>query len=131
MLRFSHMIFYVADVSATVAFYEEAFGLKIKFVHESGDYAELDTGTTALGFASEEMAAMNLPGGYQGYTSKQPPFASEIALKSDDVSRDYKHAVESGAEPLVEPLEKPWGQRVGYLRDPNGILIEIGSEMQA
>ena len=92
--------------------------------------AELETGSTSLSFASEQMAALNLPNGHQSHALDKPPFASEIAFTSDDVSRDYTQAVESGATVLVEPLEKPWGQLVGYARDPNGILIEIASEMQ-
>jgi len=26
---------------------------------------------------------------------------------------------------LEEPVTKPWGQKVGYLRDTNGFIIEI------
>lgn len=29
----------------------------------------------------------------------------------------------------VEPFEKPWGQTVGYVRDINGVLIELCSPM--
>ena len=129
MLRFSHMIFYVEDVPATVSFYKKAFGLNPKFVHEEGLFAELDTGGTSLSFASEQMAAKNLPGGHQSHSLGKPPFANEITLTSEDVARDYNRAVEAGAEAHVQPLEKPWGQLVGYLRDPNGMLIEIASEM--
>lgn len=129
MLKFSHMIFYVSDVRETLAFYEKAFGLKTKFLHESNMYGELDTGSTSLGFASNEMAALNLPDGHQKPSLEQAPFANEIAFTSKNVEADYDHAIQSGATALTAPTEKPWGQVVGYLRDPNGIVIEIGSEM--
>ncbi len=32
----------------TVEFYERAFGLSRRFLHESGSYAEMETGATAL-----------------------------------------------------------------------------------
>lgn len=126
---FSHMIFYVKNVKDTVKFYEQAFGLEVRFIHESGQYAEMETGQTALSFASLEAADMNLPGGYQQHSPEQSPFANEITFTSKDVNGAYAKAVAAGATALTEPLEKPWGQLVGYVRDPDGILIEIGSEM--
>ncbi len=41
-------IVYVPEVSASLAFFENAFGLKRKFLHESGTYGEMDTGETTL-----------------------------------------------------------------------------------
>ena len=38
-----------------------------------------------------------------------------------------KTAVDAGANLYAEPVEKPWGQTVAYLRDPNGILIELAT----
>jgi catechol-2,3-dioxygenase len=35
-MKLSYIIFYVRDVSQAVAFYEQAFGLKQRFIHESG-----------------------------------------------------------------------------------------------
>jgi catechol 2,3-dioxygenase-like lactoylglutathione lyase family enzyme len=30
---------------------------------------------------------------------------------------------------VVGPLEKPWGQVVAWVRDPNGILVELATPM--
>ena len=38
-------------------------------------------------------------------------------------------AVEAGARELSGPKQKPWGQTVSYVRDPNGVLIELCSPM--
>lgn len=129
MIKFSHIIFYVSDVKETAAFFEEAFRFKVKFMHESKEYAELDTGEVSISFASEKLGASNLPDGFQKQDLKSPPFACEIALTTDDVQRDFNHAVDLGATEVAQPAEKPWGQVVGYIRDPNGILIEIGSQL--
>ncbi|MEM7274078.1 MAG: VOC family protein, partial [Actinomycetota bacterium] len=36
-----YILSYVPDVPATLAFYEKAFGLAVRFVTEEGDYGEL------------------------------------------------------------------------------------------
>jgi lactoylglutathione lyase len=35
----------------------------------------------------------------------------------------------AGASAVKSPETKPWGQIVGYVRDPNGFLVEICSEL--
>ena len=47
-MKFSYTILYVKDVAQSVAFYERAFGLKQRFIDESGQYAEMETGETSL-----------------------------------------------------------------------------------
>lgn len=46
-------------------------------------------------------------------------------------SPDEQRAVESGAVPVSKPEEKEWGQKVGYVRDLDGIVIRMGSYVQA
>ena len=126
-MKFGYTILYVKDVEKTVAFYESAFGLKRKFVHESG-YGEMDTGETKLAFASVELATSNgvpfVPANPEG-----PSPAVEVALVTQDVAGAFSVAVKAGAVPVAEPKQKPWGQTVGYVRDLNGFLIEICSPM--
>lgn len=128
MLRFGYTLLYVADVKQTVDFYAAAFGIPCRFQADSGDYAELETGGTALGFVALRLADSNgtphtidLPAG------KSP--AMEIGLLSDDVAASYAKAVAAGAIATVPPKQKPWGQTVAYVRDNNGFLVEICSPM--
>lgn len=51
-MKFKYTILYVDDVVETFSFYEKAFGLQKKMLHESGEYGELDTGSTTLSFSS-------------------------------------------------------------------------------
>lgn len=127
-VRFSHTIFYVKDVIKTIRFYEAAFGIKPKFIHESNAYAELATEGVALAFASEELGHMNLPGGFQPNNPDKPPQACEVAFITEDPMKLYQQAVKNGAVGLSPPKPKPWGQVVGYVRDPNGILVEVAGE---
>jgi len=127
-MRFGYTILYVRDVAASVTFYEQAFGLARRFVHESGTYAEMETGATTLAFASEELAEAN---GLviRPNTTRDPAAGFEIGLVSEDPDAGYARAVAAGAIALVPVKEKPWGQKVGYVRDLDGCLVEICSPM--
>ena len=123
-MKFGYTIVYVPDVLASVEFFEKAFGLKRRFVHESG-YAEMETGATALAFASHDLGASNLPSGYTKASSSREPLGMEIALVTDDVAAAHAKAIAEGAVSIKEPLLKPWGQTVSYIRCPDGTLVEI------
>jgi lactoylglutathione lyase len=119
-MRFAAAILYVPDVPSAVDFYVAAFGLTRGFADDSGSYATLAGDGAVLAFASYDVAppaegVRERPGGF------------EIWLETADVAAAYEKAVGSGAEPVAEPVVKPWGQTVAYVRDPNGTLIELGS----
>ncbi len=126
MMKFGYTIIYVPDVLASVEFFEKAFGLKRRFVHESG-YGEMETGATALAFASHDLGASNLPGGYVKANQSGVPLGMEIALVTDNVVEAHAKALAEGAISVKEPLLKPWGQTVSYVRCPDGTLVEICS----
>jgi lactoylglutathione lyase len=126
-MKFGYTILYVKDVEKTVAFYEAAFGLKRKFVHESG-YGEMDTGETKLAFASVDLATSNGVSFVQANPEGPSP-AVEVAFVTEDVAAAFAVAVKAGAVPVAQPKQKPWGQVVAYVRDLNGFLVEICSPM--
>lgn len=128
-MRYGYTIVYVADVAATLTFYEQAFGLSRRFLHESGQYGELDTGATVLAFSRHDLAGTLFPGGYIAVQPDKTPPGIELGLVIEDVAAAYERAVTAGALPLLPPTQKPWGQIVGYVRDPNGVLIELCSPM--
>ena len=125
-MKFGYTIIYVPDVLASVEFFEKAFGLKRRFVHESG-YGEMDTGATALAFASHEVGRSNLPNGYIKADDSAVPLGIEVALVTDNVVEAHNKAVSAGAVSIKEAMQKPWGQTVSYVRCPDGILVEICS----
>jgi hypothetical protein len=79
-MKFGYTIVYVPSVADTLTFYKEAFGLETRFLHESGQYGELNTGETVLAFASHAMGEMNLDGHYQKSDLNAPPFGVELAF---------------------------------------------------
>lgn len=125
-MKLGYVILYVPDVEAAVVFYERAFGLARRFVHESKTYAEMETGATALAFASEAMAATSVPD-FRRNRPGDDPAAVEVGLVSADVGKAFESAVANGAVPVKPPTAKPWGQTVSYVRDLNGFLVEICS----
>jgi lactoylglutathione lyase len=121
-------IVYVEDPLAASAFFERAFGLRPEFAAPDGTYAQLDTGQTKLAFAAYALGEGNFPGGVARPDARQP-FNVELALVSPDVDGATARAIEAGCALLADPVDKPHGQRVAYLRDPFGTLIEIASPL--
>jgi catechol 2,3-dioxygenase-like lactoylglutathione lyase family enzyme len=128
-MQFAYTIVYVADVSASLDFFERAFGIQRRFLHDSGTYGELDTGKTALAFAKHDIARANLGRDYVAADASAAPLGVEIGLACTDVPAAFARAVAAGAVALHEPALKPWGQTVAYLRCPDGTLIELCTPM--
>lgn len=124
-MKLGYTIIYVPDVARSLNFFEAAFGLKRRFIHESGTYGELDTGETTLSFAAHELGHMNFPGGHVRASESEQPLGIEIALVTDDVQAAHRKALQSGGIELSPPVAKPWGQTVSYVRAPDGTLVEL------
>jgi lactoylglutathione lyase len=125
LMKLGYTIVYVSDVAASLAFYEQAFGLKRRFLHDSGSYGELDTGQTTLSFAAHELGDANFPGGHVRADRSAQPLGMEIGLVTQDVPAAHMKAVAAGARELSPPTTKPWGQIVSYVRAPDGCLVEL------
>ena len=121
-------IVYVEDPVAASEFYASTFGLRPEFAAPDGSYAQMDTGQTKLAFASYGLAESNFPGGV-ARPDPQRPSNVEVTLVSRDVDGATRIALDAGCTLLAEPVDKPHGQRVAFLRDPFGTLIEIGTPM--
>lgn len=123
-MRFRYTILYVADVAASLGFYQQAFGFTVKMLHESGDYGELQTGDTLLAFSSLNL--MRELGKDPGSADPQRPIF-ELAIEAEDVQAAVEQALVAGAKLVKQPSLMPWGQTIAYVSDPNGFLLEICS----
>jgi lactoylglutathione lyase len=124
-MQFAYTIVYVSDVAASLAFFERAFGLARRFLHESGGYGELETGATTLAFASHEVARANVGSDHVAGDASTLPLGIEVGLVTDDVAAACTRAVAVGATLVNAPSSKPWGQTVAYVRCPDGTLVEL------
>ena len=115
-MKFGYALFYVDDVEKTMNFYYDAFGLTKGFLHESGQYGEMVTGETKIGFVGHAVASLN-GFDYQKINLSEKPIPFEIAFVTQDVSAAYQKAIAAGASALSSPASKPWGQVVSYVKD--------------
>jgi lactoylglutathione lyase len=124
------VIAYVDDPPAASAFYQQTFGLRNEFAAPDGSYAQLDTGATKLAFASYALGEKNFANGVRrADTNGKPPPNVEIVLVADDVDGAYKIALDAGCTSLAPPEDKPQGQRVAFVRDPFGNLLELATPL--
>jgi catechol 2,3-dioxygenase-like lactoylglutathione lyase family enzyme len=130
-MKFAYTLVYVTDVAASLAFFERAFGLPTRFLHESGAYGEVDTGAsgTTLAFVDHATARDSVQHDYVAADASPQPLGMEIGFTVADVPAAYERAVAAGARPLAAPLTKPWGQTVAYVRCPDGTLVELCTAM--
>jgi lactoylglutathione lyase len=128
-MKLGWAIVYVDEPAAAAEFYEKTFGLRADFVAPGGSYAQLDTGPTKLGFASYELGEKNFDGGVRRADADGQPPNVELALVHDDVDAAYATALDAGCRALAAPEDKPQGQRVAYVRDPFGTLLELATPL--
>ena len=129
-MKYAYTILYVESVPETIEFYEKAFRFVRKFLTPENDYGELISGETTIAFASIELGSSNLKKGFEKSNVAKKPFGVELAFTSENIEQDFQKAIDEGATVFELLTEKPWGQKVGYLRDNNGFLIEICTPMK-
>jgi lactoylglutathione lyase len=121
-----YIILIVEDLDRALHFYTGVLGLRLG--HRSGDYAQLDTGTTRLAFYTRSAMAKSLSLALDAPASNAPGF--EIGFKVADVDAAFSELVARGAPAVVPPTDRFWGQRTAYVRDPDGHLVELAQDLR-
>jgi lactoylglutathione lyase len=99
-------------------------------IHKSEDgnaYGELETGEMTLAFADRSFVSTHFSIPVQKGGLKNDPPPVELALVGEERAGGLDKAIGAGAIPVHDPVRKPWGQIVGYVRDANGFLVELCS----
>ncbi len=118
---------FVEDMGRMIRFYRDVLGFEIKEDEDTSNVFLVKDGTLFLLYGRSDFEKM---------TSRRYEYIkglnghSEIALYVDtfeEVDERFKEVVQKGAQPILEPITEPWGQRTCYVADPEGNLIEIGS----
>lgn len=106
------------DLERLVAFYVAAFDAERTYGFPGEDgadvYVSLAIGGTELGVGRADVA-----GTAHGRTA--------LWFYVDDVDATYGRALEAGATSETEPTDMPWGERVAQVRDPDGLVINLGA----
>ncbi len=125
-LKLGYVILYVENLEKTRHFYENLLGLELR--NEFGTYIEFNTGSTVLSFntreGGREVTSLPIPNGIR----QEQTF--ELGFVTEDVEAVIENLRKEGVPILMELVEKPWGQRVAYVADPDGHYIEICSPME-
>ena len=127
-IKFDMIGIFVNDLKKMVQFYQDVVGLEVEWEGE-GSYVEFKH--DGIRFSMFERKQLpNLLG-------QEPSFPKgingtfELALKVGDkenVDAYYARMIKSGAQSIYEPRDEPWHMRSAMIADPEGNLIEIGSD---
>ena len=120
-----YLILIVEDLDRALGFYVDVLGLRLG--HRSGDYAQLDTGGTRLALYTRSAMAKPLGIALDPPASNAPGF--EVGFKVLDVDEAFVELIARGAQPMVPPTDRFWGQRTAYVRVPDGHLIELAQDL--
>lgn len=106
-------VMHVADVNATAAYYRDILGFKWDF--GDGEYAVV----------WRDNSAVHLARGGQ----RSPPSGIHLFQWVRDIDAYYREIRDRGADVLEEPTDRPYQIREFKVRDPNGIDIVFGQEI--
>lgn len=118
---------FVKDMPVMVRFYRDVLGFEIEEDENTANVHLIKDGTLFMMFGRDDFEKM---------TSHKFDYAGrvnghyEIALGAAnyaEVDTIFEEVTKKGAEPVMEPMTMPWGQRTCYVADPEGNLVEIGS----
>jgi lactoylglutathione lyase len=130
MMRLSHIRLLTNQYPEMFRFYRDALDLRVRWGDEHGVYADLDTGNgvdIAL-FSRARIAEMIGTSGHPEKSKAQDPVMLIFAV--DDVDFRANRLIEQGATLVNPPADQPdHGIRSAHLRDPDGNLIELNTEL--
>ncbi|MDP8969386.1 MAG: VOC family protein [Actinomycetota bacterium] len=122
-----YIVVIVAELDRALRFYVDLLGLPLG--HRSGPYAQLQTGETRLALYERQAMAATLGTGRLTAPDPDAP-GFELGFKVDDVDAAYAELTAAGAAGVSAPTNRAWGQRTAYLRDPDGHLVELVTQLQ-
>jgi catechol 2,3-dioxygenase-like lactoylglutathione lyase family enzyme len=139
--RLHHTGYTVSDLDRSVAFYRDLLGCEVLAEQEKqGGYLAAIVGYPD---AHVRMAHLRLPAGEHvvelfqylapaGVAADVEPKnvgASHLCFLTDDLARDYERLSAAGVSFVSPPVEVDTGINAGgyalYLRDPDGIVVEL------
>ena len=126
--KFDLIGLFVNDLEKMVNFYKDVIGVDIDW-NGQGPYAEFHH--KGIRFAMYERKDLprilglrpSFPTGING--------TFELAINVGEpqkVDETYQTLIASGAKPIYPPRNEPWKMRSAMITDPEGNLIEIGSD---
>ena len=119
--RLGYVVRFVESLDAAVRFYQGVLGQSLS--KRTDHWAQFDCGSLTLGLYARAAMAENL--GVAESELGTPPGALELAFEVEDVDAAFRAALDAGARSFRPPEDRPWGERTGYILDPDGALVEL------
>ncbi|MDH3605734.1 MAG: VOC family protein [Acidimicrobiia bacterium] len=104
------IIVQAADPSALADFYVRALSIDADEVVEEDGHYGFDLGEIYLGFDRSD-------------GSHQHPGPISFWLTVDDLDATFHRCIEEGATAVLEPVDRPWGDRLASVKDPEGNVV--------
>ena len=120
-----YVVLIVKDLEPTLEFYCGVLGLEL--LHRKPTYAQIIAGTTRLGIYTRRAMEETLGRDLEEPSESAPAF--ELGFKVDDVDAAFAELAALGVEVATPPTTRLWGQRTGYVLDPDGNLIELAQDL--
>ena len=122
VIRF-HIAFHARDFDKSVHFYETLLGLQ----RVSG-WDRLDEKGVVLSAGGN--AAVEIYGTPEGVAYNGPsPSGTDIVFNVSNVDAWYERLKSAGVEIAAPPQDTHWGGRIFYMKDPDGIIVEVFSNL--
>jgi lactoylglutathione lyase len=116
----------VSDLSRSLVFYRDLLSGVVSYrFPEQGEPAFV---VVTLGESSELGLGAMSDGGEAIHGEPLRPASGhriELCVYVDDVDAVVQAARASSFAVVVEPKDQPWGERIAYLRDPDGNLVML------
>jgi catechol 2,3-dioxygenase-like lactoylglutathione lyase family enzyme len=127
-IKFDLIGLFIEDLYKMVDFYSNVIGIEIDWDGQV-PYAEFKHDGIRFAMYERKMLPellgqeLSYPEGING--------TFELAInvgQPDQVDKTFKKMVDAGAQPIYEPRDESWKMRSSMIADPEGNLIEIGSD---
>jgi len=118
---------FVENMENMIKFYRDVLGFEIKEELDTSNVYLKKDGTLFLLYGRKDFEKMTNRK-YEYVKGLNGHFELALYVDTfDEVDETYNRIIKQGANPILEPITEPWGQRTCYIADPEGNLIEIGS----
>jgi lactoylglutathione lyase len=106
------------DLEGALRFYRDLLGATVSYEFPGPDgkpaYVGLELGEAHLGIGRDPDAP------------SEPSARFSLWVYADDCDAAVERLRAAGVEIAEEPVDRPWGERVARVRDPDGNLVLIG-----
>ena len=122
MRRVDHVIRFVSNLEASVAFYRDVLGVSVKL--EGDGYVEFNTENVKFGLYDRARLPELI-----GKAAVRIGTDGEVVFVVDDVDAWAERLGARGVSVLSGPTDRPWGHRTMHLADPDGLIVELAQEI--